>query len=256
MITYEDGMIKDFDLSIIMPFYKKFHAFSKVLPMNAPFLQRSGIEVIVVLDEPSEKDEVLALIRAYSGVNWIIIVNSNVHLWRNPAKAINVGIKNSTKEYVMICSPESFFRTDAIFNLRTVLEFYQNSFAIGKVFFAEFGDAELSGKMSLYYGSIMAKKCHLVHVCCYNEEYDSWGGEDDHIRAKMEYFGYKKIVVENAVLIHYEESVLGIIAREKKPRLIPNEIYKNANRPKLSDFMKPSWGDDFSDKLFDYRNPT
>ena len=59
LIDLNNDIIHNFDVSIVMSFYKRYTEFRKVLPHNAPYLQRNGIEVIIVLDDPDEKSELL-----------------------------------------------------------------------------------------------------------------------------------------------------------------------------------------------------
>ncbi|PWS26103.1 hypothetical protein DHW03_14995 [Pedobacter yonginense] len=253
MGKYFTDILKDFNLSIIMPFYRKFDAFSRILPLNANLFSRNGIEVIIVLDEPSQKKQVLDLIKCYPLINWIIILNRNEHPWRNPSRAINVGIKNASKKYTMVCSPESYFETDAIFRLRVVVEFYEASFAVGKVYFNTYGDFSLNSNMGLSYGSIMVKKSHLINVGCYQEEFDNWGGEDDQIRHKLEFYGYKKIYVDDAILIHFDGSPSEIVNRNQKSREIPDYTYQYSQRPSSKNLEQRNWGKDFDEIIFDYR---
>lgn len=251
---YSQEILNDFDLSIIMPYYQKFRDFSKVLPLHYKYFQRNGIEVILVLDESSEENELLNLIAEYPWINWVIITNKEEHSWRNPAKAINVGIRASTKKYIMVCSPESYFLTDLIYKFRYLLEMYNNAFTIGKVFFDSFNKSQTSrSKTSLPYGSLMLEKRILEIVGCYSEDFDAWGGEDDNIRAKLEYMGFKKIFVDDAILIHYEHSDNGYEERRTKSKNIPSHVYVNSFKPKLDQFKNTNWGRDFAFKLYDYR---
>ena len=251
---YQSEILNDVNVSVILPFYKKFDAFVRILPLNAAYFQRNGIEVIVVLDEPSEEKQLLLLVSQYPLINWILLINRDVHAWRNPAKAINVGIRAASKKYIMVCSPESFFKTDVILRMRLILDAYKNAFAIGKVYFSTYGDYFVENKASLLYGSIMAQKSHLVSVGCYKETYDSWGGEDDNIRAKLEYKGYKKMVVDCAVLIHFDESISDVVQRDSKPRSTPADTYRESHRPTAADLLQEKWGKDFSEKIFDYKD--
>jgi len=53
-----------------MPFYKKLEAFKRVFPKNRKYFERNGIEVIIVMDCPDEKEELLVYIQEYPFVNW------------------------------------------------------------------------------------------------------------------------------------------------------------------------------------------
>jgi glycosyltransferase len=48
--------LPDFDLSIVMPFYKRLDEFKRVFPSKAKYYERNGIEVVIVADEPGARD--------------------------------------------------------------------------------------------------------------------------------------------------------------------------------------------------------
>lgn len=49
--------IHNFDVSVVMPFYKKMKEFRRVFSKNLPYFQRNGIEIVIAMDEDSEKEE-------------------------------------------------------------------------------------------------------------------------------------------------------------------------------------------------------
>lgn len=247
-------LVLDFNLSVVIPFYKKYKEFIKILPKNAAYLQRNGIEVILVLDEPSEQFLVLSFIRTYPFINWVILVNENEHSWRNPSKAINVGIRACTKKYIMICSPESLFDGDTILELRYTLEMYENSFAVGFVEFACFDGKKTNPKVVVPYGSLMVEKSFLEAACAYDEKFDKWGGEDDNIRAKLEYIGIKKMIVPTARLIHFETQYEIEKIRTKKAANVSLTSLIAANRPNAKSFQFDDWGHEFDKRIYSYRS--
>ncbi|HXH98694.1 MAG TPA: glycosyltransferase family 2 protein [Sphingobacteriaceae bacterium] len=247
------SIYNDFDTSIILPFYKKLDDFKVIIRANAPYFQRNGIEVIIVMDEDSEQQGVLELIKQSPLINWRVIVNSKVHGWRNPCKTINVGIKAAAKSYVMVCSPESEFHTDAIFRLRYMAEHYSPCFTVGKVFFGKHDNRGTFGR-ALPYGSIMVKKEYLEKIGGYSEFFDRWGGEDNNFRAKLEYAGIKKVYVDDAILIHYEEEQEGHTKRDEKSAELSENIVKRAFYPEKEDFTDENWGKDFEGIVYDYRH--
>lgn len=207
------------------------------------------------MDEADEQKGVLDLIKQYPLINWRMIVNNQVHGWRNPCKAINVGIKAATKSYVMVCSPESKFHTDAVFRLRYMTDSHNPCFAIGKVAFGKHDvDNKKEFERTLPYGSILVKKEYLEKIGGYSEFFDQWGGEDNNLRAKLEYAGIKKIYVDDAVLIHYEEEREGYNKRANKAMDLPENIIKRSYYPEKKDFTNEGWGKDFEAVVYDYRN--
>ena len=53
---------KNFDVSVVIPFYKKMAEFRRVFPLNRKYFERNGIEVVIVLDTPLESEELLSYI--------------------------------------------------------------------------------------------------------------------------------------------------------------------------------------------------
>lgn len=130
--------IQDFDTSIILAFYKKMKEFRRVLPLNATYFQRNGIEVVIALDEPTECEELIEFIKKYPGINWRVILNRKYHEWRNPCKALNVAIRHATKKYILVLDPESEFYSDVIYQLRQAADTEKNSFFFRKSIFCRF----------------------------------------------------------------------------------------------------------------------
>lgn len=87
--SLNNDVIHNFDLSIIMSFYKRYEEFARVLPHNVPYFQRNGIEVIIAMDEPSEKEKLIALIKQYPFINWKVIVNDKEYSPCNHAPVLN-----------------------------------------------------------------------------------------------------------------------------------------------------------------------
>lgn len=256
-------LLKTFDLNttIIIPFYKKMKDFKRVLPINAILFGRNGIEVIISLDEPTEAEELLAFIQDYPEIKWKVIVNRQPHEWRNPSKALNVGIRHSTKKYIMVMSPECELYTDAIVQLKEECEANGRAFSVGRVAFVDYSfDTEidkLDGFQLVFYGSIFTQKTFLEEVSGYTERYRIWGGEDDNIRAKLETKGIAKIEVDAAILIHREDEKNGFDKRVAKTSSLPKEHFDNSFKPEDEDFScTDTWGYDFNEIIFDYTKIT
>ncbi|WGQ08894.1 glycosyltransferase [Pedobacter gandavensis] len=249
---------KDFDISVVMSFYKKMKDFRRVLPVNAPYFQRNGIEVIIALDEPTECEELLEFIKKYPGINWRVIVNRDDHDWRNPCKAWNVGIRHATKKYILVVDPECEFLTDVIYHLKYAAETYDNYFYVGQVAFVDYNytpntEALETTNFSTY-GSFLAKKEHIEQVDGYTEAFSIWGGEDDNLRAKLEMKGIKKARVASALILHREDEPNGEALRADKSLALPLELNHKAFIPDEQDFINPNWGRDFSEVCYDYLN--
>lgn len=245
---------QNFDVSIVMPFYKKIDEFKKVLPLNASKLERNGIEVIIVMDEPSQLEDLLELTRKFPFINWKIIVNYLDHPWRNPSKAINVGIRHSSKKYVMVCSPESIMATDVIYILRESFELYSiPHYSIGKVVFSN--DISLSledilKKKSIPYGSIMALKDDLVAITGYDETLIKWGGDDNNLRARLKMNGVQELMISNAFMLHYDNNV----PRQHIPSNLTSDLvlYRHIFYPDCVKVNSENWGTDFNNVVYDW----
>ena len=244
-IEDNSNFIHNFEVSVVMPFYKKLNEFKIVLPKNQPFFQRNGIEVIIVMDEDSEEKSLIKYIRQYPFINWKVIVNHDKHEWRNPSKAINVGIRNASKDFILVCSPESEFITDAIYIMRKKLEYYPAHFAIGTVSFTAIECyTELSNSTFIEYGSIMAKKEAFCAVTGYDESLTKWGGDDDNIRIRLEMQGIKKILLPEVKLLHKEKSK---DLKSRNNKNIPINTFKRIKYPLVIKANSKDWGKEFND---------
>lgn len=249
-IEDNSNFIHNFEVSVVMPFYKKLDEFKIVLPKNQPFFQRNGIEVIIVMDEDSEEKSLIKYIRQYPFINWKVIVNHDKHEWRNPSKAINVGIRNASKDFILVCSPESEFITDAIYIMRKKLEYYPAHFAIGTVSFTAIECyTELSNSTFIEYGSIMAKKEAFYAVTGYDESLIKWGGDDDNIRIRLEMQGIKKILLPEVKLLHKEKSK---DLKSRNNKNIPINTFKRIKCPLVIKANSKDWGKEFNDIAYSW----
>lgn len=260
-IHLKEDIINNFDVSVIMPFYKKLEMFKKVFPKNLKFFQRNGIEIILVLDSPEEKDELIAYINQFPFINWKIILNDKHHKWRNPSKALNVGIRHSSKKFIFICSPETQMLTDVIYQLRKSFEDYSTlrHFAIGRVCFAGEEDIDITtynNYPTIPFGSIMVEKKDLYTIHGYDETLSEWGGDDNNLRARLEMIGVSELYNNDALMIHRESNK----DLMNQPRRHVSNLENNIR--KLKHFFYPekpqtndnSWGYDFNNIIFDWEH--
>ncbi len=244
-----------FDVSIVMPFFNRLGDFTRTLPYNAKFFQRNGIEVVVVLDSPHEELGLIKLIEQYPFINFKIIVNRTAHEWRNPCKVLNVGVKNSSYNFIMVLDPEVELITDVIYQLRYVITFYQNSYVTGVVAFLSH-DEDISNVEAetiwLPYGSIMMAKRHLLVVRGYNENFTKWGGEDNQIRRKLDLIGLQHIELLDAKTVHREKNSDGHMQRSLRVDEMPIKHLKNILYPKKAVFNDETWGLDFDEIIWSW----
>ena len=251
---YQESIEQNFNVSVVMPFYKKLKAFKRIFPRNRKYFERNGIEVIIVMDCPDEKEELLAYIQEYPFVNWKVIYNDKPHDWRNPTKPINVGIRFATKKYIMVCSPESEFYTDAILQLRMGLQNYPKHYAIGTVYFADnnekINNDTINNQRFVPYGSIMVEKEYLNAIKGYDESLNKWGGDDDNIRARLALFGVEELFMPEVKLFHRDNHKAG-----NDRRLSPTTVgvFEQLHYPKQT-IVNDEWGKDFETLIYDWQN--
>lgn len=261
LIIQKEEVWKNFDLSVVIPFYKKMKEFRKVFPKNRPYFERNGIEVIIVLDCPNEKEELLEYVKQYPFINWRIILNDKPHEWRNPAKPLNVGIRHATKKYVMVCSPESEFLTDAILILRQSFEDYADTphYAIGRVCLADENDdiniTNFNNVYNIPFGSIMVEKKYIDEIHGYDETFAKWGGDDNNIRARLDMIGVEELYLTNAMLIHRDiDNEEGKVRRADPFVKIPNDALRHFFFPNKAIVNDNDWGKDFDKIIYDWKD--
>jgi hypothetical protein len=202
-LTGDRSFYDNFDVSVVLPFYKKYADFTRVLPLNARYFSRPGVEVIIVMDEPGEEEKVLAFIKQYPQIDWVVIVNDAPHEWRNPTKALNVGIKHASKKYILVVSPESEMATDIMAQFRAKISGNRN-FCIGLVHFSDYSQSRFFMD-GLPYGSLMVSRDNLFKIGGYDEYFSKWGGDDDNLRTRLTMCGVTQTLVPEAHILHREE---------------------------------------------------
>ena len=217
-----------YDVSIILPYYKKYDEFKYALELNKSQYEMVN-EVIIIFDEVIDIKQFSYLYKY--NIIFIFYTNTVNHEWRNPAVVINYGIKKSSSTYCIIMSPETILFNDFIKNL--VENTDDNSFSLGHVIFTkkEIYEADIKNELNfifdllinddnttsirnkriigpISYGSICCKKSNFEKINYYTEKFsmNGWGGEDDDVRVKLVKAGITKKILKEARSIHLEES--------------------------------------------------
>ncbi|MBO9564879.1 MAG: glycosyltransferase [Niastella sp.] len=255
----QEKINRNFEVSIVLPYYKKYEDFSLTIKTNAPFFERNGIEVIICMDDPQEEEQLILLIKEYPFINWKVLINRQPHSWRNPSKAINTGIRHACKDYVLVMGPDSAFHSDLILELRCMAELYPNSYFLGHVIFTDektvVNEDNLHEHLLLPYGSILARRKDLLAIRGYNEQYTTWGGDDDNIRTRLDLHGCKRVLVREALLIHREKNTRdGEAIRTERSQRISDAQYHDVFYPDKAVMNKKNWGTDFSECIYDYQH--
>jgi len=200
-------------LSVILPFYKRLSAFEQALKTNHGFLagqQEWDTEIVLVLDEPSEEEGVVRLVKAYDQLSWRVIINRQDHVWRNPARAINVGLRHAAGEYVLVMSPESLHVTNVPKVLFAAGSSSEGLFSVGKICWCPRSIVNQKGLTAAFdetepkrfYGSICAPRAAFEEIRGYDESNQTWGCDDDNIRARLMLCGLRPSYAPYARAIH------------------------------------------------------
>lgn len=199
--------LQDFDLSIIIPLPKYLDGFKSTFSLNARYYERNGIEVIVVLDLQSDKQEIFDYIYTLPFINWKIIINDQYVGDSSRVMAFNAGIRQASKQYVMILGSEVEFISDVIYDLRENLDSYPNHFAMGQVLFSETNGeviipTDLRCKSDIIpFNCIMAKKEYFELVYGYSEYYGKWNAEFAYLCKCFELQGIRQLFFPDSILI-------------------------------------------------------
>lgn len=222
------------DLSIVIPFFHKENHWKKTIKYNSKYLSNNRYEVIIVIDHPiHHKNMINDLIQGYSEINWKIVVNNIPHQWRPPSIPINVGIRYSCGEHILVVSPESIFATNVPEILLQFIKDNPNTFSCGhfreikerdlvNIKFEKFDDIN-----NKWYQSICFKKSDAESIHGYDETLTHWGGDDDNFRTRLSMNGCNMIYCEEACTYHLmfnEEEESKILYRSTDLKYI-NEIY-------------------------------
>lgn len=254
-------------LSVVLPFYRKLLEFRRVLPENARWLARDGLEVVVALDEPSEEVGLVELAGRYPGIRWKIVVNDAPHDWRPPCRAINVGLRHAEGTWVFVASPESAFAGDAPGIALDAVKDFPGGVAVGRVEFAHFRDlrwgrstaqhfaaiATPRPTIESYYGSICATRDAFEAIRGYDESLAGWGGDDDNVRIRLEMAGGTILACDAVRLLHlsFDERRNG-----ENPRHVRDPADALAKCSPAAAVANPDaeWGADFARVA--YSNPS
>jgi N-terminal domain of galactosyltransferase len=248
------------NLSIILPYYKRFEVFQQALAINhSNFVSNKACdkEIVLVLDEPSEEAAVLQLVKSSSRISWRVLINRREHEWRNPARPINVGLRHAQAEFVLIMSPESLHVSrvpDILFHSTSA----ENSrFSVGRIHFCERSKIEEKG-LSLayeegtpkrYYGSICAPRSAFEAIRGYDESNRTWGGDDDNCRTRLMMAGLQMEYVPRAKALH---PLLPGEATGKTKQSIKSAAERHFYlRPSSLVANDEDWGREFDEVIFE-----
>lgn len=209
-------------------------------------------EIVLVLDEPSEEAGILELCSETPDFRWKVLINREEHEWRNPAKPLNVGIRQARSETVLVVSPETTWVTNVPgILLKNCME-RPKGYHFGSLQGNHAGRIPTAREFDLmmdasHCGSICVRKEHLEAINGYDESLVGWGGDDDNLRARLWRVGVMPNHDKEARLVHpIHRETARVYSQDTKNRIKeivrPTEAIANVGLP---------WGQDFSEVIFE-----
>lgn len=222
-------------VSVVIPFYRKLELFRKASVRNWLF-QARGVEVVVVLDEPSQLSEVATHFAA-AGLRGQILVNTSDHAWRPPCVALNNGIMRARGHSICILSPESILSVTPVVMWDWLEALWLDSdFVVGR--FCDVGPDSwksfdegkiITPQMSWSpYGFLLANRNAFLSIGGYDERRQRWGGDDDDVYARLEASGRRRFNDPRFLVYHMNDC-----ARQDRPP-VPSEKFDTPWRGPMS----------------------
>jgi glycosyltransferase involved in cell wall biosynthesis len=128
--------------------------------------------------------------------------NTQGHLW-NKSNALNIGIKNSSSEYILILDidlilPKNYI-TNLFLQIKDGLFITPNAFYLDKDYETNLGDLTFGNipekAIENFIGICLVKREILESIRGYDEFYTVWGAEDDDIIKRLQLFGLNRKIV-------------------------------------------------------------
>ena len=165
------------EISIVIPFYKKLDEFKFSFEhYNGKWFYHHNVELIFVSDEPTQTDE---LVEYAKNINLPlkIIGNPENHEWRNPYLPLNYGLKYSSREKIIVMSPESCFWNDGIDHLKRNCD--EGLYSIGSIKFCTYDQRFVLKETVPYnYYNFMGKSAWYGSICFLRQDGLMIGGYD------------------------------------------------------------------------------
>lgn len=254
--------LADFDLSIIIPIYCHLDEVNALSPSMVKYYERNGIEVVIVVDKSANRTDILNYIRAYPFISWKVIVSNEGHMWKNLGKVLNIGIRQATKQYILIMNLEQEFYTDVIYELREKLEHYPEYYAISHVFSLEnqqeINEETLENHCCKLtpYGSIMAKKEYFERIGGYSECQLEWNIRHENLCIRFDLAGIRRLHFPDAVSISQNGFLLRIKNHSEQLLQTSQNILSEKLLPTVINENGTKWGYDFNTVVYDWKtNP-
>lgn len=244
------------NISFVLPCYKRANLLRQVLPLNEVY-ECPDVEVILVLDEPSEEKAILEIVKAHRQINFRVIVNDKEHDWRPPSVPINVGIRRALAAHVAIVSPETAIVLPRRDYLQSLLADDYRAAYVGlcwPVPDMPAGEKLRDSKTRMIateatqpalawgFGFRLYPKESLSKLCGLNESLTGYGGDDFDIAMRISRLGVKTIVDGNIKLFTLWHTA-------------PRSAHGSREMPSTNvviEGQRHSWGTEFSRCAWDW----
>ena len=204
------GVHHNFDVSVIISLCDKYDVFFQSLTHNAPYFQRNGVEVILVVRK-SDKERVLDLIKTYPFVNWQLIEADT----ESVVSGLNAGLKYATKKYVFPMEPEVEFVSDVLLQMRNAVEYYPGHYITSPPAPSpqerEKAEVEISTEWFIFSPTpplscgegaggevILVERTHLQQINGFDESFTHQNEACHNACARLDMLGIRKLVLLEA----------------------------------------------------------
>lgn len=246
-------------ISFLLPMFHKVDLLRMALKVNDVY-RTPNVEVVLVLDEPSEEAAVLNLVRENSDIHFRVIVNDWDHAWRPPCIALNVGVRHALADHVVFMSPECMLvlpRPDYLQQL--IAKDFRMCYAgvcwAEDDFKVEDSPGLLRHKIQVSeathpawlwgFGFLLAPKLAVERIFGYDESRTTYGWDDNDIRSRLTRLGNRFLIDGQIKVFH---AMHPNEFREQSERVLPS--------PNVALFnQRDTWGTAFNRVAWDWTKP-
>jgi hypothetical protein len=223
------GIIKNYNLSIILPFYDHSDKFIKTFYSESDFFYRNGIEIVIIL--LSRKNVLLRFTKQYPLINWKVIISKTSQTKQTISYLINAGICQASMDFILIMNPELEFNSGIIHQLQKKVWSYPYHFVVGQTNSYKISEGKQNSTHCFTMSEfLMVRKNDLKRVGGYDEKYDDWEEISLNLFARLELLGIKKLFVPEAIL--YKQQVESSNTNKNKQVRTTNIHLKDILLPK------------------------
>jgi len=119
--------------SLIYPYYKRSQLINNLLTSLVQwYAYRFDFEVIFILDlknNSTDKDAFFSQLEPFWDKMRIVVVNNDIYTY-NSCRAYNVGVKNSTGDFIVLSSPECIHKVDILSGLDSEFNIDKNVYVV------------------------------------------------------------------------------------------------------------------------------